>query len=309
MLVNTMWSSMYVFYKLLGDHVRPIAISLWTFVIAIPVLLPFLLWERWDGRTIERLRQAAGPGGRSLLERRNVTQFLVMGVLCLLPASACMAWGEQHTAASHAAILALTIPILTAPLAALVVKEKMTLVRWFSLVIALVGALILSLAESGGGTEASAAKGGLEMLWGNTLVLVACAASALYNVYSKDLLRRFTSFEVPIYGFVLGTILSLCLIPFLEPSTWHDIGHYDTKCWLLILGLGVFAWALPQALWMYVLTRIDVSLASISIYLVPCSGVLLAAVILGEQITGPMIVGGGITLVGTVLSIASEQQS
>jgi drug/metabolite transporter (DMT)-like permease len=309
-LVNMMWGSMYVFYKkLVGYDVGPMAISLWTFVIAIFVLTPFLLWERRDGRKIAQLLQAAGPNSRSLLDRRNLTQFLIVGVVCLLPASACMPWGEQHTTATHAAILALTIPILTAPLAALVVKEKMTIVRWLSLAIALAGGLILSLADTGSGAADSPAKGGMGMLWGNTLVLVSCSASALYNVCSKDLLRRFTSFEVPIYGFCLGTIVTLCLMPFLEPSAWQAISNYDMKCWWTILGLGVLAWALPQALWMYVLTRIDVSLASISIYLLPFSGVLLAAVILGERITVPMIVGGGITLVGTTLSIFSEQRS
>ena len=59
-----------------------------------------------------------------------------------------------------------------------------------------------------------------------------------------------------------------------------------------------------MVLWMYLLTRMDVAQASISVYLMPFLGVLSAAILLHEQITVPMIIGGAITLAGTILVVS-----
>ena len=69
-----------------------------------------------------------------------------------------------------------------------------------------------------------------------------------------------------------------------------------------MLLLGVVCSVLGTVLWLYALTRLEVGQAVVSVYLVPFFGVLLAAVFLHEPITLPMIVGGAITLVGTILS-------
>jgi EamA domain-containing membrane protein RarD len=59
--------------------------------------------------------------------------FLVVGVLGLIPASAFLAWGVDRSTASNAAIIYLTVPIITALLASVMLKERMTPVRWGSL--------------------------------------------------------------------------------------------------------------------------------------------------------------------------------
>ena len=64
---------------------------------------------------------------------------------------------------------------------------------------------------------------------------------------------------------------------------------------------------LAMVLWMYLLTRLDVSQASVSIYLLPFLGVLISASTLKERITLTMIVGGIITVAGTAIVTISEQ--
>ena len=53
----------------------------------------------------------------------------------------------------------------------------------------------------------------------------------------------------------------------------------------------------------------DVSQASVSVYLLPFFGVLQAAFFLHEQITLPMILGGAITLLGTILTVSTDNTS
>lgn len=61
---------------------------------------------------------------RSLWTRRNVIGFLMVGVLGLIPASAFLAWGIDRSTASNAALIYLTVPIITAMLAAAILKEN-----------------------------------------------------------------------------------------------------------------------------------------------------------------------------------------
>jgi drug/metabolite transporter (DMT)-like permease len=64
-----------------------------------------------------------------------------------------------------------------------------------------------------------------------------------------------------------------------------------------------------MVLWMFLLKRLDVSQASVSIYLLPFLGVLISAITLKERITPAMIVGGFITLAGTILITSFEPTS
>ena len=57
-LVNAMWGAMYFANKWVD--LGPIGISIWTFMIATPVLLPFLLWERWWSPGHRRLCPTCG---------------------------------------------------------------------------------------------------------------------------------------------------------------------------------------------------------------------------------------------------------
>jgi len=64
-----------------------------------------------------------------------------------------------------------------------------------------------------------------------------------------------------------------------------------------------------MVLWMFVLRRIDVSQASVSIYLLPFLGVLISALTLHEHITASMLIGGAITLAGAVMITVAESPS
>jgi len=54
-------------------------------------------------------------------------------------------------------------------------------------------------------------------------------------------------------------------------------------------------------LFFHVLQRLDVTIASASLYLVPVFGVALAAVFLGERLSGVALCGAAIVLASTVL--------
>ena len=293
-VVNGMWAAQYAAYKTASSQMGPVTVSAWTFLFATLILLPFLFKERF--RHHDRMRRS--------WNRRDLTGFLIIGVFGLVPASAFLAWGTERSTASNASLIYLTVPILTALLASVILGERMTWIRWLSLGVSLSGVLLLSRSDL---HEQSLVRG--EFLAGNLLVLLACASSSFYNVYCKDLLRRFSSLEVLVYGYAMAIVLSIPLLVWAEPVAWSQIRAYTAATWLSVFVLSVFSWGLAMVLWMFVLRRLDVSQASVSIYLLPFLGVLISAVTLHERITASMLVGGAITLAGAVMITVAESPS
>jgi drug/metabolite transporter (DMT)-like permease len=63
-----------------------------------------------------------------------------------------------------------------------------------------------------------------------------------------------------------------------------------------------------MVLFLNVLTRLDATQASLSNYLIPFFGVLVAALVLGERLTGFMILGGLLVLFSTLLVTVYEER-
>jgi drug/metabolite transporter (DMT)-like permease len=288
--VNAMWAAQYPAYKKASEQVGPVGITLWCLALGALILAPFLAWERrrsgsrrtgWSGQDIRAIVWAGGGG--------------------LIPASAFLAWGTERSTASNAALIYFTVPILTAVLAWLMLGERMTRRRWISLGVSIAGVLLLSGAELRSQTLASRS-----YLTGNLLVLGGCMSSCFYNVYCKGLLERVRPIELLTSTYAAGAVLCLPLLAWAEPHSLRMVAGYSNATWLSIAVLAALSWGAAMVLWMFLLTRLDVSQASLSIYLLPFLGVLVSAVTLGESVTGSMIVGGGFTLAGTVLATANE---
>ena len=309
LLVNVCWSTQCMAYKLVGSDLGPIATSFMIFLIAVPSLLPIYFRERWSRKGPW---QSIPREDRSLLRFDNFSRFLLIGLI-----AACTmmftARGMARTTAANGALLSLTMPVLTALLAAIFLGERMTWARWASLAIALAGVFVLSFQA-----PETAKQQGFAVDWshlglmnrdfmiGNLLVFVGCTGSCLFNIISKSLLRRFSLVEILVYGYLLALVIDSAMIWTFAPIPLHELLTHTLRTWTGLLLIGAVANGLAMALWLFLLTRMDVSQASVSIYLLPFFGVLQAAIFLHESITLPMIIGGAITLTGTILVISME---
>src|SRR5436309_8779716 len=96
-LCNTMWAAQYAAYKTASARMGPVTVSTWTFLIAALTLLPFLTWERRTSLPGDRSALPFDPSDRLVRQSpwniRNVADFLVLGILGLIPASALLARG------------------------------------------------------------------------------------------------------------------------------------------------------------------------------------------------------------------------
>lgn len=285
-LASLMWSGQGTAVKFLDRHMGPIAITFVPFYITTLLFVPLLLRMR------KRNPEATNPSAA------DWWKFIVAGVAGQVLAQLGMTWGISKSLASNGAILNLLIPVMSAVLASLMLKEKLSALRIASLTIGLFGVFLMSISDL---REASF--GQMKFLLGNLLILTGCFGSSFYNVYCKGLMKRFTEIEILIYSYVTASLASIPLLIWVEPFSFHSFRQFDAKSWAAFAFLALFMYGASMLLFFKALQHLDVTTASTSLYLVTVFGVFLAAVLLGERLNLSALVGAAIVLVAAVLVI------
>ena len=283
-LASLMWSGQGTAVKVLDRHMGPIAITFVPFYITTLLLVPLLLKMRKEN-----------PGAPSL-SVRDWIQFSIAGIGGQVLAQLGMTWGVSKSLASNGAILNLLIPVISAVLASLMLRERITLLRVAALTIGLVGVVLMSVSD-----WKQASFGEMRFLVGNLLILCGCLGSSFYNVYCKGLMKRFAEIEILIFSYVTASVASIPLLIWAEPFSFHSFERFDWQSWAAFAFLALFMYGASMLLFFRALQHLDVTTASASLYLVPVFGVLLAALLLGERLSTLAMVGSAIVLTATVL--------
>jgi drug/metabolite transporter (DMT)-like permease len=223
-------------------------------------------------------------------------KFVLAGVAGQVLAQLGMTWGISKSLASNGAILNLMIPVITAVLASLMLHERLSLLRIASLAFGLVGVLLMSVEDI---RQSSFTE--MKYIAGNGLILVGCFGSSFYNTYCKGLLRRFQEIEILIFSYITASLASLPLLIWAEPFHWKVFTAFDWKSWAAFAFLAILMYGASMLLFFAALEHLDVTVASVSLYLVPIFGVVLAATLLGERLSGLAMIGSGIVLLATIL--------
>ena len=275
---NLMWASQFVMVKLVQRQMGPLFAV--TFPIALSTILLIVLVMREP-----KLR----------ITGRDVWNFVLLGVLGQLVAQLFITWGVRFAPASNAALLALIMPISTAVMAHFILGERMTKVRWISFGLALLGVMACS------GVDWNGLNFGKGYLIGNVLILFSVLGSAFYNTFSKKVLETHSPLQVLLYSYYALLIVLLPVTVAIEPSGFTNLPHYSHTVWFGLAILAIFQYFLSMVIFLNVLTRLDATQAALSNYLIPFFGVLIAAIVLHEHLTGFMIAGGLLALASTLL--------
>ncbi|MDR2918410.1 MAG: DMT family transporter [Tannerella sp.] len=131
--------------------------------------------------------------------------------------------GLSLTSPVDASIITTSLPVTTMILAALFLKEPVTVTKVTGVLMGTVGALILILSNQGG-------SGGTGNSLGNILCLIAQTSFACYLTIFKGLISRYNIFTLMKWMF---TYASICFIPFSFNDLTYTIHQsFPVKVWL-----------------------------------------------------------------------------
>ncbi|WP_178125930.1 DMT family transporter [Pseudomonas sp. Fl5BN2] len=222
---------------------------------------------------------------------RDLPWLLVLGFFAIALHHVSLNYGQQGLSAGASSVLAQSAPIFSSLIAFFWLKEPVSGWRWGCVVMGLAGAVLVVVGDKG--------LGAIEPR--GLLVLLAAFSWGLYFVLQRRFSGRYGVLTTVCYMVWCGTLLLSVYTPGLAQAVLQASWRVNVA----VLLLGVFPSALAYLAWAYVLARVEVSRASIAMYLIPPVAMLLAATVLGESVQSGVVLGAAVVL-GSVMAMQLE---
>ncbi|MEO5975969.1 MAG: DMT family transporter [Chryseolinea sp.] len=279
LLCNLMWALQFTCIKLVQDQVGPFSTVFLPMLMATLFLLPFVY------------KDVKANQNRKLTDLKV---FAMLAIVGQFPAQVLTTFGTQRSTASNAAIISLSLPIISALLAFIILKAKMTRIRWFCFFFAIAGVILCSLKDIFNSDFT------LTYLIGNLLIFLGVFGSGFYNTYCKKIAEHYTEMEMLFYTYIFMIVL---LAPFVwqhEGDVFRTISSFTTRTWTGIVLLTLFHNFLSMLLFFKALKTLDAIQVAFSNFLITFFGLPIAAIWLHEKLNLLSIVGGLLVLMSTL---------
>jgi drug/metabolite transporter (DMT)-like permease len=285
---NLMWALQFTCIKLVQDQVGGY-FTVWApMTLATIFLVPFIMKRK---------------GERSKFGLTEVKTYFPLALFGVFPAQVLMTWGTQFSLASNAAIITLALPPLSALLAYMILREKMTSARWISFAIAIAGVILCSTGDI------KKLDFGSTYAFGNLLIFFAVTGNAFYNVGAKRISDRYTEIEMVFFTYIFVITFLFPLVMYYERDVFARIPHFTTQTWIGMALLTFFHNFLSMVLFFKALKSLDATQVALSNYLITFMGLPVAAIVLGEKLGFWTIIGGMLVLTGTIIITVWEQRN
>ncbi len=254
-----------------------------------------IVWLRFGmgvlilGAAVALRRQFALP------KRQEWGYFALVGFLGVTFHQWLQATGLITAQATTTAWIVATIPVFTALLGWLLLKEKLRRLQVLGIALATTGVLLIvskghlgSLATGKFGTP------------GDFLILVSSVNWAVFSILSRRGLAAHPAARMMFYVMLLGWLFA-CIWLFGFGPGWSEIPQITTLGWISILILGIFGSGLAYIAWYDALQILPASQLGVFIYIEPLVTMLVAALLLAETVTVASLIGGAVTILGVYL--------
>jgi drug/metabolite transporter (DMT)-like permease len=275
------WSVAFVGNKVLLQYLTPIEIMLYRFVLAWGLLLT-LYPHRFLPRSL-----------------RDEAYFFLLGFLGIFIYFLLENFALRYTQASNVGLYMGAIPILTALLAHFLIRgERFRPALLVGFIVAVAGMGLILFTE----------RHFTLRLRGDLLALAAAATFALYSVALKRAPEGYHFLQIARKSFFYGIALMLLYL-LLSSEPTHLAVLARPVVWVNLLFLGLFSSGLAFVLWQQGIERIGPVAAGNYIYLVPLLTALTGVIVLSEEITPPMLLGGALILAGLYVAQRGSQRA
>lgn len=231
--------------------------------------------------------------GINLPKTRDLPLLFALGFFAVSLHHVALNFGQQSVSAGASSVLAQSTPLFSTLLARFVFKDRVSAWRWGCVFLGLIGVVIVVAGDHGlGSIDAH-----------GLLILLAAVSWSFYFALQKHYSRRYDGLTLVCYTVWFGTLLLLVYLPGLVTQ----VITAPVEVQLAVIGLGIFPSALAYLAWAYVLTHVDLSRATMTLYLIPPTAMAIASFALGERPT-LMIVAGALVVLVSVLALNLERR-
>ena len=265
-----LWASAFPAIRLALGSFEPIPLAALRFGVAA------ILWGLWLVTHRHGL-----PG------RRDLLRLLACAAIGIAAYNALLNTGQTSVSAGAASFIVNTVPVITAILAVLFLKERYTIWAWVGTGISFAGVAVIAAGQPGG----------LSFGAGAMLVFAAAGAQAIFFVLQRPLIAALGAKVCAGFVILLG---AACLAPWL-PAAAAQAREASWPALAAVLYLGVFPGAIGYATWGVAQNAFGAGRAANFLYLVPPTAVALSFGIVGEAPAPATLIGGALAIAGVVL--------
>ena len=277
LLLAALWGASFLFMRLGAAEFGPLPTAGIRVGIAALFLLPLLLARR--------------QGATLLLHWRKI---LFLGLLNSGLPFACYAYALLAISTGLSSLLNATVPLFGALVAWVWLKDRPHGLKIIGLLIGFVGVAMLAWGKASFKPDAS----GLSSGWAVVACLVACLCYGISASYTKRYLGGVPSLVVAT-GSQIGATLGLAL-----PTVWlWPTVMPGATAWLALLAAGVLCTGVAYVLYFRLIEKMGAAASLTVTFLIPVFAVFYGVLLLGESVTGWMLICGAVILCGTALSL------
>lgn len=204
------------------------------------------------------------------VEMKDSKYFIGTGIFSIVLFNWCFFFAIQETSISVAAILLYTAPAFVLILSKLFFKESLTLVKLCTLLLTFIGCMLVIGILPAASLELSAVG-----------VLAGIGSGffyALYSIFGKQALKKYSSLTVIFYTFLFA---SIAIIPM--SRLWNSFDIFaNGMVWIYGLGLGLFPTALAFIFYTNGLAKVEAGKASIIATLEPVVAAFIGIFVYNE---------------------------
>lgn len=273
-LIMIIWGATPVATRLAVADLDPLFVGLLRTVFAGVLALPIALGLRQ--------RPPKDRRGWLLLAISSASGFIVFPLL--------YSFGQRDTSAMHGGMILAALPVFTGTYVALVERRRPS-ARWVvGCVTALAGECALIAFRSGSG-------GAEPTLFGDLLVLLSALLVAAGYVAGARLSQTgYSSLATTLWGVTLSAIVSAVITAVLVAREgWPSAGWVS---WTAVLYLASITTILGYIGWYWALAKGGIARIATIQFFQPVSGLVLAALLLGEHMTLPLLAASLVILAG-----------
>jgi drug/metabolite transporter (DMT)-like permease len=273
-LIMIIWGATPVATRLAVADLQPLHVGLLRTVFAGLLALPIAL----------ALRQPLPK------DRRGLLLLVISGASGFIVFPLLYSFGQRDTSAMHGGMILAALPVFTGSYAALVERRRPG-ARWIAgCVVALLGECALIALRAGAG-------GAQPTLGGDLLVLLSALLVAAGYVAGARLAQTgYSSLATTLWGVALAAMVSAVIMAAtVARGGWPSAGW---QSWSAVLYLAGVTTILGYIGWYWALAKGGIARIGTIQFFQPVSGLILAALLLGERMTLPLLAASVVILAG-----------